>query len=86
MRLSEGKIGQVYEVESIEVMDRITRRLEALGLTGQTRITVLNSKKRGCMIIKVRGTRWAIGRRIAEGIQVNLLSTEKTGMNREVVL
>lgn len=70
MRLSEAKIGQSYEVERLDTMDRVTRRLEALGLTGQTRITVLNSKKRGCMIIKVRGTRWAIGRPIAEGIQV----------------
>ena len=86
MKLSEGKIGQVYEVESIEVMDRITRRLEALGLTGQTRITILNSKKRGCMIIKGRGTRWAIGRRIAEGIQVNPLSLEKRGVSREAAL
>lgn len=71
MKLSEGKIGQTYEVESIEVMNQLTRRLEALGLTGQTKVAVLNSKKRGCMIIKVRGTRWAIGRRIAEGIQVS---------------
>lgn len=70
MKLSEGEIGRVYEVRSIREMDRITRRLEALGLTGQTKITVLNSKKHGCMIIKVRGTRWAIGRRIAEGIEV----------------
>ena len=70
MKLSEGKIGQVYEVRSIREMDQITRRLEALGLTGQTKIAILNSKKHGCMIIWVRGTRWAIGRRIAEGIEV----------------
>lgn len=79
MRLSEGKIGQIYEVESIEVMDQLTRRLEALGLTGQTKITILNSKKRGCMIIKVRGTRWAIGRRIAEGIQVSPAKPSRKG-------
>ncbi len=70
MKLSEGKTGQVYEVRSIEDMDQITRRLEALGLTGKTQVAVLNSKKQGCMIIRVRGTRWAIGRRIAEGIEV----------------
>lgn len=70
MKLSEGEIGRIYEVESIEIMDQVTRRLEALGLIGQTKIAVLNRKRGGCMIIRVRGTRLAVGRRIAEGIQV----------------
>ena len=70
MKLSEGEIGRIYEVKTIDIVDAVTRRLEALGLTGQTKITVLNRKRGGCMIIKVRGTRLAVGRRIAEGIQV----------------
>lgn len=70
MKLSEAKIGQIYEVEDIADMEQVSRRLMALGLTGQTKVTVLNSKQSGCMIIKVRGTRLAIGRRIAEGIEV----------------
>lgn len=70
MKLSEGKIGQTYEVEQLLDMNLVTRRLEALGLVGQTKVTILNSKKNGCMIIKVRGTRWAVGRQIAEGILV----------------
>lgn len=70
MTLLEGKIGAVYRVEAIRLEDKITRRLQTLGLTEGTGIEVLNSKKSGSLIIKVRGTRFAIGRRIAEGITV----------------
>lgn len=70
MTLLEGKIGSGYRVEAIRLEDKITRRLQTLGLTEGTGIEVLNSKKSGSLIIKVRGTRFAIGRRIAEGITV----------------
>ena len=40
------------------------------GMTGDCRILVMNKKKRGAMVIKVRGTRFAIGKSIAEHIEV----------------
>ena len=43
---------------------------QAAGSNEKTRVTVLNRKKSGTMIIKVRGTRLAIGSRIAAEIQV----------------
>ena len=46
------------------------RRLEALGINEGTRLTLMNRKKNGASIVKVRGTRWAIGREIAKGISV----------------
>ena len=53
------------------VMDKtIMRRLEALGINSGSRLQMMNRKKNGTVIIKVRGTRWAIGRDIAGGIQV----------------
>ena len=70
LRLSEGQKGCTYAVDSVMVEQMIARRLEALGMNEKTRVTVLNRKKSGTMIIKVRGTRLAIGSRIAAEIQV----------------
>ena len=57
-------------MESVLVEQKITRRLEALGVNEQTPITIMNKKGSGTLIIKVRGTRLALGRRIAEGIDM----------------
>ncbi|MBT9775758.1 ferrous iron transport protein A [Clostridium sp. MCC353] len=70
MKLHEGTIGTSYIVRSILVEDKITRRLEALGVNEQTKIIMMNKKGSGTVIIKVRGTRLALGRRIAEGIEI----------------
>ena len=70
MKLYEGNIGATYLVESAHVDDAINRRLEALGVNENTRLLVMNKKKSGTMIIKVRGTRLALGRRITGGIDI----------------
>lgn len=70
MKLYEGEIGKRYTVRSVLVKEAITRRLEALGVNENTQIAVLNKKSSGTMIIKVRGTRLALGRRITGGIDV----------------
>lgn len=70
MTLNEGIIGRTYEVTGVTVDEKITRRLEALGVNEQTPVTILNKKGAGSLIIKVRGTRLALGRRIAEGITI----------------
>ena len=70
MKLYEGKIGTTYLVESVHVEDAINRRLEALGVNENTPLLVMNKKNSGTMIIKVRGTRLALGRRITVGIEV----------------
>ena len=41
-----------------------------LGMTRGTSIAVLNSKSRGVLIVKVRGTRFALGRNITKNILV----------------
>ena len=61
------RIGSVYQVENVVVDERLTRRLEALGVNEGTFVTVMNKKGSGTLIIKVRGTRLALGRRIADG-------------------
>ena len=70
MKLHEGEIGKTYIVYSVMVDDTITRRLEALGVNEMTPVTLMNKKGSGTVIIQVRGTRLALGRRISEGIEI----------------
>lgn len=70
MTLYDGKTGDSYEISGVYVEENISRRLEALGLNDKTKVSILNRKKRGAMIIKVRGTRLAIGKHIAMSIEV----------------
>ena len=70
IKLYEGKKGAVYEVKDVMVEERLTRRLEALGVNEGTDITIVNKKGSGTLIIKVRGTRLALGKKIAAGIEV----------------
>lgn len=68
MSVLNGQIGKVYIVESLQMKGATLRRLEALGLTIGTKITVLNNKKSGTVIFMVRGTRLAVGKEIANSI------------------
>lgn len=70
MKLHEGEIGRSYIVQNVMIEERLTRRLEALGVNERTKITILNKKKSGTLIIKVRGTRLALGQKIADGIEI----------------
>lgn len=70
MTLRDAKIGAVYTVNSLE-LDRVTMsRLEALGLTRGTNVKVLNRNLGGAVILMVRGSRLALGSRIAETIHM----------------
>lgn len=68
MYLSDGKKETQYIVKDIGLPTGIEKRLEALGMTRGTSVTVLNSKSKGILIVKVRGTRFALGRNITEHI------------------
>ena len=71
MKLNDGEINGTYRVISIENLELpVERRLEAIGLTGGTTITILNKKKKGAVIVTVRGTRFAVGYHIAQGIEI----------------
>ena len=69
-RLNECEVGGRYVVAGVQVDESITRRLEALGGNEGTPVNILNKKGSGSVIIKVRGTRLALGRRLSEGITV----------------
>lgn len=70
MTLYEGKKEETYEVCGVYVEESITRRLQALGLNDGTMVKILNRKKKGALIIQVRGTRLALGKHISSGIEV----------------
>ena len=70
MTLYEGTIGRQYLVEGMETSDEVTRRLQALGLIEGTPLKLLNRKKKGALILYVRGTRLALGKDISSRILV----------------
>ena len=77
MKLNETPIEKDFRVADVREDEKILRRLEALGILEGTRVRVLNRKRNGPTIIKVRGSRWALGNDIAQGIEVEELTDEK---------
>ena len=70
MTLKEGQNNKTYRVLSIDIDLKVERRLEALGLTEGTLVTILNNEKKGSLTAKFRGARFALGKRIADHIEV----------------
>ena len=68
--LDKGTVGENYIVEKMNLPQQVEHRLEALGMTLGTRVSVLGSKDKGTLILKVRGTRFAMGRGITGRIEV----------------
>ena len=71
LQLNELQIGQSAIVTKIDLPFTIERRLQALGMTLGTRISVLNRKGKGIMIILLRGTRFALGYNMTRNIGVD---------------
>lgn len=72
MTLDAGKPNLDYIIDSMELPQAAEKHLEALGMTHGTKISVLNNKSKGTLIVKVRGTRFAMGK----GISGNIMVTE----------
>ena len=70
MCLYEGNIGKTYKIIDINIDHKLKRRLEVMGLTNNTQIEILNKNLNGSLILKVRGTRFAISKKIAKEIEV----------------
>ena len=70
MTLKMGKNQHTYIVRSIQLELSLESRLESLGLTEGALITILNNDKKGAMTVRFRGTRFALGKRIADHIEV----------------
>ncbi len=70
MTLDKAEVGELRTIVGMDLTWRMERRLAALGVTPGTQVSVLNRKDGGTMILKVRGTRLAMGRGITRGIEV----------------
>lgn len=70
MLLINGQKGGRYTVKSLMLEKGLWRRLEAMGLTTGAPVEILGKKRSGSTIIRLRGTRYAIGAEIAMGIVV----------------
>lgn len=71
MTLDLGVAGASYVVDALDLPPRVAKRLEALGVIRGTEVEVLQVKPHGAMIVKVRGTRFALGKRISSNIHVS---------------
>ena len=72
MSLHDGNVHTAYTVHAIDLPLNLGKRLEALGMTEGTRVVLLGKKKSGAVIVKVRGTRFAMGKTIAQSIFVGV--------------
>lgn len=79
MTLAEGRIGEKYVIEDIRLEADLKRRLQMLGMTQGTAVELMNRKFNKAVIFRVRGTRFAIGRNVAEGIFTSELRGERDG-------
>lgn len=70
MKLIDGTIGESYQVKASHVPSELKHRLEALGLTMDAPVKILHKKRKGAMVILLRGTRFAIGSGIAKAVTV----------------
>ena len=70
MLLKDIPKGQSCIVEKLNLPFQMERRLEDLGMTKESVISVLNRKGRGIMIIKLRGARFALGYNMTKNITV----------------
>ena len=70
MTLNDGEVNTEYIVEKLCLPIHMEKRLQALGMTSGTKVIVLNNKSGGTLIIKVSGTRFAIGKGISKNIEV----------------
>ena len=69
MLLKDAQKGRTYLVSALHLPFELERRLEALGTTHDAPVTVLNRKGKGILIIKLRGTRLALGYNITRNIE-----------------
>ncbi len=69
--LSEIPVGQTVTVRTLNLNEATRLRLQALGMIIGTRVTVLQEKGKGTMILDLRGTRFALGPSITRNIEVD---------------
>lgn len=75
-QLSQIHEGEKVTINSLHEGNELNRRLTSLGFTPGVDIEIMQNFGRGPMIVKVRGTKVAIGRGEAEKIKVDRWKNE----------
>ena len=70
MNVLQAEKNKTYIVKNINLKGDIERRLEMLGMTNKVKLSILNKKNHGDVILKIRGTRFAVGKEIANAIEI----------------
>lgn len=70
MTLAEGNIDEKYVVEQVNLPITLEKRIESLGMTIGSKVTLLQQKRNKTSVILIRGTKFAIGRDVASNIYV----------------
>lgn len=70
MTLAEGNIDEKYVVEQVNLPITLEKRMESLGMTIGSKVTLLHQKRNKTSVILIRGTKFAIGRDVASNIYV----------------
>ena len=70
MRLCEGIPNHTYLIKGINFENTVRLRLETIGVYKGSMVRIWKKKHSGTMIIKIYGTRWAIGKTLTLGIEV----------------
>ena len=70
MKLFDGFEKKIYSVQNMKLPINTEKRLEALGMITGTKLSVLN-KKKSALVVSIRGTRFALGKTIANNIDVS---------------
>lgn len=70
MTLADGKIDIDYIVEKVHLPVSLEKRMESLGMTIGSKVTLLHQKRNKTSVILIRGTKFAVGRDVTSNIYV----------------
>ena len=70
MTLKEIPKGKSVVVRQINTNEQTRRRLRTLGMLSGTPIEVVQRKQNRTLVIRLRGTRFALGKELSEQIEV----------------
>ncbi len=68
--LKDVNEGKSCVIEKIQLPEQMTHHLQALGMTDKAAVSVVKRKGKGIVIIKLRGSRFALGYNITKNIKV----------------
>jgi ferrous iron transport protein A len=71
MMLNQAEPGRWVQISQINASQALSARLKALGMLKGTKVEVMAKKPSGTLILKLRGTRFALGSALSSQIEVS---------------